>query len=129
MALWSIFNNLIKNKIMKKNIIVVVVVGLIAVGGYVGLTKLTEVNYEATPETQKVENKINDELQRIIDEENFKKETLLRARKVANDRKKAEEIARNKKAIEVIESEYEAIRQAELLLVGSSTPTETSSLK
>lgn len=112
----------------KKNIIVVVFVGLIAVGGYVGLTKLTEVNYEATPETQKVENKINDELQRIIDEENFRKETILRARKVANDRKKEEEIDRNKKAMAVIEAEYEAIRQAELLLVGGSN-INNSSLK
>lgn len=128
MALWSILLVFNKKNIMKKNIMIVVVVGLIAVGGYIGLTKLTEVNYKATPETQKVENKINDELQRIIDEENFKKETLLRARKVANDRKKEDEIERNKKAMAVIEAEYEAIRQAEIVLVGGSTST-TSSLK
>jgi len=111
---------------MKKNILVGVVVAIIAVGGYVGLQKLTEVKYEATPEAPQVENKITDELQRIIDEENFKKATILRARVVANDRKKAEEIARNKKAMELIETEYETIRQAEILLVGS---TNTSSLK
>lgn len=118
-----------QNIIMKKNILVGVVVVFVIAFVFFGLQKLTEVKYEATPETPKIENKITDELQRIIDEENFKKATILRARVVANDRKKAEEIARNKKAIEVIESEYEAIRQAELLLVGSSTPTETSSLK
>jgi hypothetical protein len=128
MALWSILLVFNKKNIMKKNIMIVVVVGLVAVGGYVGLTKLTEVNYEATPEAPRLENKINDELQRIIDEENFKKETILRARKVANDRKKEEEIERNKKAMAVIEAEYEDIRQAELLLVGGSN-INNSSLK
>lgn len=113
---------------MKKNILVGVVVAVVAVVVFLGLQKMSEVKYEAKPEAPQIENKITDELQRIIDEENFKKATILRARVVANDRKKAEEIARNKKAMELIETEYETIRQAELLLVGVSK-TDTSSLK
>jgi len=112
----------------KKIIIAVIIAVVLLVGGNFVLNKLGvgKVEYNTEPEAPKIENKINDELQRIIDEENFKKETILRARKVANDRKKEEEIERNKKAMAVIEAEYEEIRQAELLLVGGS---QTSSLK
>jgi Icc-related predicted phosphoesterase len=114
----------------KKIIIAVVIAVVFIVGGNFLLGKLGVGEVEIINETEapKVENKINDELQRIIDEENFRKETILRARKVANDRKKEEEIARNKQAMAVIEAEYEAIRQAEIVLVGGSTST-TSSLK
>lgn len=111
---------------MKKTIIVVGILALVIFGGELLINKMEKVETKTEPEQVEVKSKITDELQRIIDEENFKKETLLRARLVANDRKKAEEIARNKKAMEVIEAEYETIRQAELELVGGSN---TSSLK
>lgn len=110
---------------MKKTIMIVVIVAVVFGVGYAISYRMSKVEYKAETEVPQIENKITDELQRIIDEENFKKATILRARVVANDRKKSEEIERNKKAIEVIEAEYEAIRQAELLLVGSNT----SSLK
>ena len=122
---------------MKKNILVGVVVAIIAIGGYAGLQKLSEVKYKAGETTlpEVVSNKIDNDLQKIIDEENFKKATILRARVVANDRKKEAEIARNKQAMALIEAEYETIRQAELELVGGSpistakTTTTKSSLK
>jgi hypothetical protein len=107
-------------------IIVIVLVLVIVFGGDIFLKKVEKTT--TLNEAPVVESKITNELQRIIDEENFKKETILRARKVANDRKKEEEIDRNKKAMTIIEAEYEAIRQAELELVGG-LKTSTSSLK
>jgi len=128
MALWSIllvFNKNNKMNKFKKIVFWILMSGIVFGVGYILSMRLSEVKYKAEPEAPKIENKINDELQRIIDEENFRKATFLRARVVANDRKKAEEIARNKRAMEAIETEYETIRQEELLLVG----TTTSSLK
>lgn len=60
------------------------------------------------------------EIEKIMDEESFKKATILRARKVANDKKKDAEIQRNKEIMANIEKEYEAIRADELTLVGSA---------
>jgi len=60
------------------------------------------------------------EIEKIMDEESFKKATILRARKVANDKKKDVEIQRNKEIMANIEKEYEAIRADELTLVGSA---------
>ena len=60
------------------------------------------------------------EIEKIMEEENFKKATILRARKVANDKKKQEEVERNKQVMVNIEKEYEAIRAEELTLVGSA---------
>lgn len=69
---------------------------------------------------QKVVQATNSEIEKMMDEENFKKETILRARKVVNDKKKAEEESRHKEQMDKIEGEYEAIRQGELELVGTS---------
>lgn len=93
-------------------IIIIVVIGL---GLKVGFQKL---DTKDVVEQVKVTKQVDNELQRIMDEENFKKATILRARKVANDNKKAIEMERNKKALDLIETEYESIRTEELLLTG-----------
>ncbi len=61
-----------------------------------------------------VKDKINSNLEKIINEDNFRKSTILRARKIFNDRKKNREIARNKQAMKVIEVEYQSIRKGEI---------------
>lgn len=100
---------------------VVIMLGLIAVlvfGLNLGLTGLKT---KEVVEQVKVTKQIDSELQRIMEEENFKKSTILRARKVANDNKKAIEVERNKKALDLIETEYESIRNEELLLTGDKS--------
>lgn len=105
-----------------KIILVLVVLGGIVFGLKYAFNKLD--TKKVIDEVQTVK-QVDSELQRIMDEENFKKSTILRARKVANDNKKSIEIERNKKALDIIESEYESIRQEELLLGA----TKDSSLK
>lgn len=82
---------------------------------YYGTTR-SEVDYKAND--TKVVTSSKSELDKIMEEESFKKITILRARKVANDSKKDIEVERNKQAISAIESEYESIRAEEIALVG-----------
>jgi len=91
---------------------------LVIIGGFFGGSYFTSVKYKAEDKSVVVQASKTD-LEKIMDEENFKKETFLRARKVANDEKKAIEIERNKQALAVIETEYQAIRTEEVALVGS----------
>ena len=104
-------------KIYKIILVLVVIVGI-----WLGLRYINgQLNTENVIEEVQTTKKVDSELQRIMDEENFKKETILRARKVANDKKKLTEIERSKKALDVIETEYESIRQEELLLSGKNS--------
>lgn len=98
---------------MKIYKILILVAVLVLSGVFIG-KYFNPVEIEEKPTTKS-------ELERIMEEENFKKTTILRARKVANDQKKAIEIERNKQAITTIEAEYEAIREEELLLVGTTS--------
>jgi len=107
-------------------IIFILVVIFLIIGGISQMKKDTGVE-EAK---QVVEKPTNDELDRIMNEENFKKETLLRARKVASDSKMSQENikhediinaekTRHESVLAQIEAENEAIRAEELALVGS----------
>ncbi len=78
----------------------------------------TKINKE--PEVNTKIEVTKSEIEKIMEEENFKKATVLRARKVANDKKKDVEIQRNKEVMANIEKEYENIRQEELTLVGGN---------
>lgn len=100
-----------------KILLVLIIAGL---GIYFGGQQFSKV-YKTTDEKGVVVQSSKSELEKIMDEENFKKETILRARKVANDNKKAVEIERNKKALDLIEAEYESIRAEELLLAGTNS--------
>jgi len=91
-------------------------------GGYMIGNNYNATHYKAEDKQVTVASSKSD-LEKIMEEENFKKETVLRARKVANDKKKAVEMERNKKALEAIESEYEAIRASEIELVGKEGAT------
>ena len=101
---------------------------------YFGLQQFNSVYYEAT------ENKIitvqssKSDLEKIMDEENFKKVTILRARKVASDSKMAQEKQKHEDILNAektrhdsimaqIEAENEAIRAEELALVGTTNLT------
>lgn len=77
-------------------------------------------NTENIDNVQKVVQATKSEIEKMMEEESFKKETILRARKVVNDKKKVEEEARHKEQMDKIEAEYEAIRQGELELSGTS---------
>jgi len=112
--------NIIFMKIYKIILVLVVIVVIWLGFRYINNQLNTENNIEEVQTTVQVK-KVDSELQRIMDEENFKKETILRARKVSNDKKKLVEIERNKKALDVIESEYESIRQEEVLLSGKNS--------
>jgi len=68
---------------------------------------------------QTVEKPTNNELDRIMNEENFHKATILRARKVASDNKRAEATRQYNAVMAEIEAENEAIRAEELNLVGT----------
>lgn len=106
--------NIIFMKVYK---IILAVIVLVIIG--LGIRYIeSKLNTENIVEQIQIVKKVDNELQRIMDEENFKKGTILRARKVVNDNNKKIEINRNKKALDLIESEYEAIRQEELLLSG-----------
>ena len=109
-----------------KIIFIVLVVGII-LGGVSEFTKIKYVA-EETPVVQKT---TENELERIMNEENFKKVTILRARKVASDSKMSkentkhesiinEEKTRHEAILAQIEAENEAIRAEELALVGKA---------
>jgi hypothetical protein len=106
--------NIIFMKVYK---IILAVIVLVIIGLGIRYIK-SKLNTENIVEQIQIVKKVDNELQRIMDEENFNKGTILRARKVVNDNNKKIEINRNKKALDLIESEYEAIRQEELLLSG-----------
>jgi hypothetical protein len=100
---------------MKVYKILVLVIVFVASGIFIGKF-INPIEYKAE---EKVTTK--SDLEKIMEEESFKKATILRARKVANDQKKDIETERNKQAINSIEAEYEAIRAEELALVGTSS--------
>jgi len=90
---------------------------LIIFGFYVNLK---EDDTETTPEVPTVhEIKNDDGLDAIKSEEQFKKETELRARKIKATREKEAETKRHDLAINKIESELEAIRKEEITLSSS----------
>ena len=101
-------------KPIKVLIIIVVIISII----FATNKLMNKIDKEKVIEEVQSIKQIDNELQKIMDEENFKKATILRARKVANDNKKAIELDRNKKALDLIEAEYESIRNEELLLTG-----------
>lgn len=109
--------------------LIVLFVGAIIWGGDRYVEKITQDEPETIP--VKTDKQVDDELQKIMNEENFKKATVLRARKVASDNKRLQEDNKNKSIIEAeklrhegivaeIEKENEAIRTEELLLVGTT---------
>ena len=93
--------------LFKRALLIAILVGVV-----VGVVRLTT-NDEVKP----IQVNIKSELDRIQEEEVFKKETILRARQVANDRKMEQENLRHKESVKKIESEYESIRIEEIQLV------------
>lgn len=117
-----------KGKYNVGKIILISFIVLIIIGGIVENKMNKEVEVEETPVVQKT---TDNELERIMNEENFKAVTILRARKVASDSKMAQEnlkhedIVKQEKTrhdaiLSQIEAENEAIRAEELALVGSA---------
>ena len=115
-------------KFFRKVFIVAIVVGLVYLT-YIIVAEFNAVKYTAEP--QVVQKTTDNELERIMEEKNFKAVTLLRARKVASDSKmsqenlKHEDIVKQEKTrhdsiLAQIEAENEAIRAEELALVGSA---------
>jgi hypothetical protein len=113
-------------KFFRKVVIVSIVVGLVYLT-YIIIAEFNAVKYTAEPKV--VQKTTEDELEKIMNEENFKKVTILRARKVASDNKMAEEKqkhedimnkekTRHDSILAQIEAENEAIRAEELALVG-----------
>ena len=126
---WQVFKWKV-GKFFRKVFIVAVVVGLVYLT-FIIVGEFNAVKYVAdqTPVVQKT---TDNELEKIMNEENFKKATILRARKVASDQKmKAEnakhesiineEKTRHEAILAQIEAENEAIRAEELSLVGTSS--------
>lgn len=116
-------------KFLRKVFIVAIVVGLVYLT-YIIVAEFNAVKYHAE-EPQVVQKTTDNELEKIMNEENFKKVTILRARKVASDSKMKkenekhesiinEEKTRHEAILSQIEAENEAIRQEELTLVGSA---------
>lgn len=114
-------------KFFRKAILTAIVLGIIYLGFYL-FNEFNATKYVA--DINVVQKTTDNELERIMNEENFKAITILRARKVASDQKMALEIEKNKAILEAekarhdsilaqIEAENEAIRAEELTLVGS----------
>lgn len=117
-------------KFFRKAFIVVVVVGLVYLA-YIIVAEFNVLKYQAV-ESPVVQKTTDNELERIMNEENFKKVTILRARKVASDSKMAQENIKHEDIVKTektrhdailsqIEAENEAIRAEELALVGTSS--------
>jgi heme/copper-type cytochrome/quinol oxidase subunit 1 len=100
---------------------------IIIVGGAVEYVKSNKNKEVASPVVQKT---TDNELERIMNEESFRKVTILRARKVASDSKMSQENIKHEEIVKAektrheailaqIEAENEAIRAEELALVGT----------
>jgi len=96
---------------------------------YIIVAEFKAVKYTAEPKV--IQKTTDNELERIMNEANFKAVTLLRARKVASDSKMSQENAKHEDIVKVeetrhdsiiaqIEAENEAIRSEELALVGKT---------
>ena len=116
-----------KGKYSAGKIILIFFIVLIIIGGIVENKINKEVEVEAPTVVQKT---TDDELERIMNDADFKAITILRARKVASDSKMKkenekhesiinEEKTRHDAILAQIEAENEAIRAEELALVGS----------
>jgi hypothetical protein len=125
---WQVFKWKV-GKFFRKVFIVAVVVGLVYLT-YIIVAEFSTVKYTAEP--QVVQKTTENELEKIMNEENFKKVTILRARKVASDQKMAQEKQKHEEIVNAektrheailsqIEAENEAIRAEELSLVGTSS--------
>lgn len=117
-----------KGKYSAGKIILISFIVCIIVGGIIESKISTKVDEFEAPVIQKT---TDNELERIMNEENFKAVTILRARKVASDSKmsqenlKHEDIVKQEKTrhdsiLAQIEAENEAIRSEELALVGTA---------
>jgi hypothetical protein len=115
-------------KFFRKVFIVAIVVGLVYLT-YIIVAEFKAVKYTAEPEV--VQKTTDNELEKIMNEANFRAVTILRARKVASDSKmsqenlKHEDIVKQEKTrhdaiLAQIEAENEAIRAEELALVGKT---------
>lgn len=114
-------------KFFRKLFILAIVLIFVYLGFYL-LNEFNSVKYISN--TIEVVQKTSDsELERIMNEENFKAITILRARKVASDSKMSQENKKNEEIVKAekarhesilaqIEAENEAIRAEELALVG-----------
>lgn len=109
-------------RFIRKVIILTIFAGMIALIIFIVIqfrnASTVDINSDSSP---KVEQATDNELESIMNEESFKKITILRARKVSNDNKKNIEEARHETTMNSIESEYESIRAEELALVGNTT--------
>jgi len=120
-----------KMKKFFRKVVILAIISAVLYTGYRILNEFNSIKYVATT-TPVVQKATDNELEKIMNEENFKKITILRARKVASDQKLASETEKNKAIIEAektrheaiiaqIEAENEAIRAEELQLVGTSS--------
>lgn len=124
---WQVFKWKV-GKFLRKVFVVTITIILIYLG-YLFASELVATRYiDQAPVVQKT---TDNELEKIMNEENFKKATILRARKVASDQKMKEENAKHESIINEektrheailiqIEAENEAIRAEELALVGKT---------
>lgn len=124
---WQVFKFKV-GKFFRKVLTLAIIIGAIYLT-YILVMKYNNVNFQSS-EPQVVQKTTENELEKIMNEENFKKITILRARKVASDSKmsqenqKHEDIVKTEKTrhdsiLAQIEAENEAIRAEELSLVGS----------
>lgn len=126
---WQVFKYRVR-KFFRKVFITAIILGAIYLT-YIIIAEFNKVKYQAN-ESPVVQKDANDELERIMNEENFKKVTILRARKVASDSKMAQENkkhedivnqekTRHEAVLTQIEAENEAIRAEELALIGTTS--------
>lgn len=124
---WQVFKWKV-GKFFRKVFITAIILGVIYLA-YIIFAEFNKIKYQAV-ETPVVQKSTDDELEKIMNEANFKAITLLRARKVASDSKMSqenikhesiinEEKTRHEAILAQIEAENEAIRAEEIALVGS----------
>lgn len=124
---WQVFKYR-AGKFFRKVLTLSIIIGAIYLT-YLAVVKFNNLD-DQTNSNPVVQKTTENELDKIMNEENFKKVTILRARKVANDSKmsqeniKHEDIVKQEKArhesiMAQIEAENEAIRAEELSLVGT----------
>lgn len=125
---WQVFKWKV-GKFFRKVIIVFIVVVLVNII-YFTIAEFNKAKYQVS-ETPVVQKTTDNELERIMNDADFKAITILRARKVASDSKMKkenekhesiinEEKTRHDSILAQIEAENEAIRAEELALVGSA---------
>ena len=124
---WQVFKYKV-GKFFRKVLTLSIIIGAIYLT-YLAVVKFNNVD-DQTNSNPVVQKTTENELDKIMNEENFRKVTILRARKVASDSKmiqenaKHEDIVKTEKArhdsiLSQIEAENEAIRAEELSLVGT----------